>query len=274
MYPPPNNQQGYQQFPQGTSPYQQQQTPGYQQQPVQGSFSSASQYSNQYQPPNQQQPTSQYQQQPTSQYQQQPTSQYQQQSAPNNSQYQSGYQQGSQYQSPQQQSPFQTSPPQQQQYQQPPPASSPYSAYPEYNPQSNVKTNFSYQNQRLAGWNEPPVASRFKINSQEILAKVKNPETVIVTDLTVILNSLKTRIDPSKQRMFDDCEKRIENLFEKLAGGLERDLLANCWLICELINKRDYVEAKNRVTDLMTIAVADTRWTLGLKRLIELLMQY
>ena len=197
-----------------------------------------------------------YQQSPAvSQYQSAPTSQYQ--SGPQ-SMYQSG---------------FQSMP--NSQYQQPPPASSPYSAYPEYNEQSNVKTNFSYQNQSLKGWNEPP-SQKSNLDSKQILTGIKNPETTIVLTLTTAMNAIKPRIEPSKLKMLEDSEKRVENLFEKLAqpNGINEQSLAYCWVICDSIGKKQYAEAKTRVTEMMTVCVEGTRWILGLKRIIEMLMTY
>ena len=246
-FPPPNNNNHqYQQSPVGSS----------------------------YQPIGQYQPGSPYTQQPTSQY-TQPTSQYSQpamQSQPTSQYSQPGMQSqpGSQYSPYNQQSTSQYQPGSQ--YSQPPPTSSPYSAYPETNPQSNVKQNHSYQNERQAGWNEPPL--KLKIDAEMVLKGVSNVEQQIVMLITDKISFLNTRVEPSKRRLLQDCEKRLEELFEKLATGIQRQVLATLWVICGDIKGNRLEECRGKVTEFMTVAVNDTRWVLGIKRLVELLLQY
>lgn len=116
----------------------------------------------------------------------------------------------------------------QRQFQPPPPVQQQYTAYPEYDPQSQGIQNRSFQNHSLAGWNDPPKVQVLT----DALKGVASPETTIVSILTSVLDVVKARA--GNQRLVIDTEKRIEFLFEKLAGKeLEENLLAALYEVCK-----------------------------------------
>ncbi|KAJ3317939.1 hypothetical protein HDV06_001049 [Boothiomyces sp. JEL0866] len=226
--------------------------------------------------PTQQQgyPPQQFQQQgsPQQQYQQQgyPPSQpgYQQQGYPAQ---QPGLQQ--QAYSPQQGFPSSNLPPAPVQGQR-------FSAYPEYDNQANIVANKSYQNVSGAGWNDPPLASK-ALKDQEILHGVENPESTIVSIITDTLDAVKqnSRANP---RMIDDTDKRLEFLFDRLANKLVAPIyLAPAYkislgefILILALSQRDFQTAKSTVTALMAgVPQDDTKWIVGLKRLVELYEQ-
>jgi hypothetical protein len=154
------------------------------------------------------------------------------------------------------------------------PSLTPYNAYPEFDPQASGSSK-SFQNQRVAGWNEPPIATKSKINADEILKNVDSPESKIVTILTEMLDSLKATIDPSKARMLQDGETRIEVLMEKLGNNmLSHEVIARVYQILTLLQRKDYVQCKDKITELMTLETSETKWILGLKRCVELSIQF
>ncbi|KAJ3253308.1 hypothetical protein HK103_000749 [Boothiomyces macroporosus] len=202
-----------------------------------------------------------------------------QQTYPPQQGYQQGYQQGPQqaYQQPQY-SPQQGYPPAQPGY---PPANLPpapvqgqrFSAYPEYDNQANIVANKSYQNVSGAGWNDPPLASK-ALKDQEILHGVSNPESTIVSIITDTLDAVKqnSRANP---RMIEDTDKRLEFLFDRLANKqVAPILLAPAYKISLALSQRDFGTAKSAVTALMAgVPQDDTKWIVGMKRLVELYEQ-
>lgn len=85
--------------------------------------------------------------------------------------------------------------------------------------------------------------------------------------------------------MVDDTDRRMESLFDRLGNKLiSSSVLAPTFKIIKgkiismidslALESRDFVNAKQSVTNLMTIIPEDdTKWIVGLKRLIELYEQ-
>ncbi|KAI8912773.1 hypothetical protein EDD86DRAFT_274424 [Gorgonomyces haynaldii] len=146
----------------------------------------------QYQQPAQQQYPQQYQQ-PVQQQYQQPAQQYQQ---PPPGQYQ---QQPGQFQGQYQQQPGQLT-------------AQNFHAYPEYNYQSSAPVA-SYQGvvTGLQGWNDAPVAKKDDLDAKKILEKVESPQGLIQY--------------PAQQRMVQDTDKKLELLFDRLAGNLVSEVV-------------------------------------------------
>ena len=69
-----------------------------------------------------------------------------------------------------------------------------YAAYPEYNPEFNVKANISYQHGSVAsGWNDPPSIAG-KTTDLDVLLNVANPEATIVASISSILQIVKLHV--------------------------------------------------------------------------------
>ncbi|KAJ3331306.1 hypothetical protein HDU91_003366, partial [Kappamyces sp. JEL0680] len=85
---------------------------------------------------------------------------------------------------------------------------------------------------------------------------------------------------PSKRRMVDDTDKRIETLFDTLgSGGVPPSILASAYSIVKGrrpsrltlgIEARDFGGAKLACTNLMAAHQETQYWVLGIKRLVEL----
>jgi hypothetical protein len=72
--------------------------------------------------------------------------------------------------------------------------------------------------------------------------------------------------------MIDDTEKRMDELFDKLASNqISSSILAKLIHLCNALKANDVQSATRMSLDLMTTSFEkEGKWVLGLKRLVEL----
>ncbi|KAJ3044138.1 hypothetical protein HDV00_003242 [Rhizophlyctis rosea] len=117
-----------------------------------------------------------------------------------------------------------------------------------------------------------PAPSGLVVDPDEALKGIESPAGFIVAGLTAILDHVKSSVDASQQRMVDDTEKRLDNLFERLASEqVQRVVLAKLVTLVRSLNARDFMTCNAVAQDLMTTSFdQEGKWVVGLKRLVEL----
>lgn len=210
-----------------------------------------------------------YQQQNQQYYQQQPNIQNQSQQQQHAQQPQQQYQPMSHQQiHPQQNQPTHQQHPQHQELNQYQPQqtgyqpnASTYSAYPEYDPESTAKQGVSYQYKAVVnGWNDPPVRSE---SGSETKVDVSRVVKVLMSSISLVRNG-------PNLRLVQDTEKRIDFLVGELSGMNHR-LLKGLDEICTGIESGDWKGTRARITDMMMTDQEQSRWLVGLKRMVDLL---
>ncbi|KAJ3056227.1 hypothetical protein HK097_007710 [Rhizophlyctis rosea] len=170
-----------------------------------------------------------------------------------------------------------------------------YSAYPDHLAQATPPPpsgHFQGAVPNLNGWNDipshlisgargksrpgsgaaTPAPAGLAIDPEEALKGIESPAGFIVAGLSTILDTVKSSADPSQQRMVDDTEKRLDNLFERLASEkVDRVVLAKLVTLVRSLNARDFGTSNAVAQDLMTTSFdVEGKWVVGLKRLAEL----
>ncbi|RKO91784.1 hypothetical protein BDK51DRAFT_32073 [Blyttiomyces helicus] len=164
-----------------------------------------------------------------------------------------------------------------------------YSAYPEHHRNTPPPPSGNYQGPvvGLNGWNDPPsllsAAGKRKggspapgvvgiADASGVLKGVENPVNLIVGAFTTALGAVKAGVDPSQRRMVEDTDKRIDNLFERLAGDQVGEVvLAQLVVLSNALNAKDFATANGCIMTLMTSSFDhEGKWMVGAKRLVEM----
>jgi hypothetical protein len=70
--------------------------------------------------------------------------------------------------------------------------------------------------------------------------------------------------------MIKDTETRVESLFDRLASSTVSDIvLARLILISKDVQRGDYNAAQQHVYHLVSLNLEESRWLVGLKRLVD-----
>lgn len=119
----------------------------------------------------------------------------------------------------------------------------------------------------LSGWNDPPKFNK----DDEILKLTNDPEVLVVNSLRNILSNLQNS-SQIQNRVLQDTEKRLNILFDKLAKKeLDNTILALLVHLANSLNSQDFQKAFSLVMELMQKGSAtDSKWVVGLKRLVEI----
>ncbi|KAI8845507.1 hypothetical protein BC829DRAFT_491647 [Chytridium lagenaria] len=113
----------------------------------------------------------------------------------------------------------------------------------------------------IHGWNDPP----------NLIGVV-----TMVTAMTVIKQAAV--VDPSQRRVVEDTDKRLEELLERLGTqSVAGPVMAQLTKVAQAINSRDVPGASAAAVQLSLLATAhsaESRWILGVKRLVELYAKF
>ena len=115
------------------------------------------------------------------------------------------------------------------------------------------------------GWNDPPVVSKLA-STFDVM-----PKSEMVGKLTQTIATIKQRSPPQKQRMIDDTERRMDSFFDQLETFDNSECLGGLTAILKSLDTRDFGAAKQLITDLMVKFQDQSKWLLGVKRMVDLL---
>jgi hypothetical protein len=97
------------------------------------------------------------------------------------------------------------------------------------------------------------------------------PKSEMVGKLSGIMARVKQNSAPQKQRMIDDTERRIDSFLDLLGSFQNENCLGGVTAVLQALDAKDFLKAKSLITDLMVKFQDQSKWLLGLKRMIELL---